>query len=309
MVALAAFDLDGKKLWKRDIVKDYGEFAFGWTFSSSPLLYDGRLYLQVLQRDVPARGRGFSDRVNESYLLALDPKTGKEIFRTLRPSRAKAESREAFTTPVPFSHDGRDELLVIGGDALSGHDPETGEELWRWGTWNPQREGHWRLVPSPVAGGGVILACAPKKEPIYAVKVGLRGDYSDNDEALAWTSIDPKVVSSDVPTPAFADGDFFVLNKDGKMLVRIHAGTGNIKWQQRIPRNAEYEASPLVADGKVYIINFSSRVVVYDAETGQQLSDIEMDRPRNDPTRSSIVAAHGQLFIRTTNKLFCIGKE
>ncbi len=304
---LVAYDLDGEEIWKRNIAEDYGEFAFQWTFSTSPLLYDGKLYLQVLQRDTAARGRGFKDKMNESYLLALDPKTGKEIFRTIRPSKAKAESREAFTTPTPFTHNGRDELLIVGGDALSGHDPNTGKELWRWGTWNPERIGHWRLVPSPVAGGGVILACAPKKEPIYAIRAGGEGQLSDDE--IAWTSVDPRVVSSDVPTPAFAYGDFFILNKDRKMLVRVDPEEGDIEWQTRIPGNEGFfEASPLVADGKIYIINSSARCMVYDAENGKLLGDVEMDEPQDDYVRSSIVAAQGQLFVRTTNKLFCIAK-
>ena len=66
-----------------------------------------------------------------------------------------AESLEAFTTPViaPTSDSGdKLQLLVAGGDALSGHEPGSGKELWRWGTWNPGKIGHWRLVPSPVAG-------------------------------------------------------------------------------------------------------------------------------------------------------------
>jgi hypothetical protein len=75
-----------------------------------------------------------------------------------------------FSTPRPFVHNGRAELLVVGGDAISGHEPTTGRELWRWGTWNPTRIGHWRHVPSPTAGGGVILACGPKDAPVYAVK-------------------------------------------------------------------------------------------------------------------------------------------
>lgn len=304
---LVAYDLDGKELWKRNIPDDYGDFAFLWTFSTSPLLYDGKLYLQVLQRDTAVKGRGFEDKVNHSYLLALDPKTGKEIFKAVRPSNAKKESREAFTTPTPFVNNGREELLVVGGDALSGHDPDTGKELWRWGTWNPERIGHWRLVPSPVAGGGVILACAPKKEPIYAIRAGGNGILSD--EAIAWTSVDPRVVSSDVPTPAFAYGDFFILNKDRKVMARVEPKSGAIKWQVRIPGNADYEASPTVADGKIYIINFKSRVVVLDAESGKKISEIVMDEPHDDAARSTIVAAQGQLFIRTPTKLFCIAKK
>jgi len=75
-----------------------------------------------------------------------------------------------FSTPRPFVHNGRAELLVVGGDAISVHEPTTGRELWRWGTWNPTGIGHWRHVPSPTAGGGVILACGPKDAPVYAVK-------------------------------------------------------------------------------------------------------------------------------------------
>ena len=66
--------------------------------------------------------------------------------------------------------------LIAGGDVLTGHDPQSGKEIWRWGTWNPNhKEQWWRLVPSPVVGKGVILVCAPKKAPIFAIKTGLKG--------------------------------------------------------------------------------------------------------------------------------------
>ncbi len=302
---LVAYNFAGEELWKRNIQVDYGTFAFNWTFSSSPLLYEGKLYLQVLQRDVPVSGRGYSDRPNESYLLAMDPKTGKTLWRQVRPSEAQAESREAFTSPVPFLANGRPELLVVGGDDLTGHDPDTGAELWRWGTWNPGRIGHWRLVPSPVASENVILVCAPKRDPIYAVKSGGNGQLSD--EALAWVSNDQRDLSSDVPTPAFYDGDFFILSDVRKRLSRVEPETGAVKWSLRTPGDAKYEASPLVADGKVYLINFVAEVAVVDANDGTLIEVIKMDEPRDDAVRSSISASQGQLFIRTTGKLFCIG--
>ncbi|MCP4194039.1 MAG: PQQ-binding-like beta-propeller repeat protein [Planctomycetaceae bacterium] len=303
---LVAFDFEGDPLWRRNLQKDYGDFTFLWTFSTSPLLYDGKLYMQVLQRDTAVDGRGFTDRKNDSYLLAVDPANGKTLWRQVRPSEARSESLEAFSTPVPFEHKGRKEVLVIGGDDVTGHDPETGKELWRWGTWNPDRIGHWRLVPSPVAGDGIILACAPKKDPIYAVNAGGEGRLKDDD--LAWVSRTNREISSDVPTPAFAEGDFFILSDVRNALSRVDPKSGKVHWSVSLPRGKKYEASPLVADGKVYLINFIGDVIVVDADSGKLISKISMDEPTDDdPVRSSIVAAHGQLFIRTSGKLYCIG--
>jgi len=219
-----------------------------------------------------------------------------------------AESREAFTTPIPWGDGGRKELLIVGGDVVTGHDPATGEELWRWGTWNPSRIGHWRQVVSPVAGAGVILVCAPKREPVYAIKAGRKGTLDDR--ALAWVSRDARDVSSDVPTPAFYDGDFFVLSDVRRALSRVEPATGRVKWTVATPGRTKYEASPLAADGKVYIVNFSGEVSVIDAANGKLLRTISMDAPKNgEVVRSSIVATYGQLFIRTTRKLYCIGKR
>lgn len=305
---MVAFDFAGTKLWSRNIEKDYGPFAFGWTFSTSPLLFENRLYLQVLQRDVPANGRGLTDRVNESYLLAMQPQTGETLWRQPRPSQAVAESRESFTTPIPFEARGRKELLVVGGDALTGHDPATGEELWRWGTWNPTRIKSWRLVPSPVANEEVILVCAPKHDPIYAIKTGGNGLLGD--DAIAWTSKkNVRKVSSDVPTPAYYEGDFFVLSDVRKTLSRVEPKTGNVKWSVPTPGTSKYEASPLAADGKIYLLNQVAEVAVLNAENGDRLNRIAMGGPRDEPVRSSIIAAGGHLFLRTNTKLYCIGPK
>jgi len=305
---LAAFDCaTGNKLWARNLQKEQGEFAFQWTFSTSPLLYGGKLYMQVLQRDVPVGGRGLRDKPNESYLLALNPETGEQLWRVVRPSEAVAESREAFSTPVPFEQNGRREILMAGGDCLSGADPETGKELWRWGTWNPTKIGHWRLVPSPVAGGGVVLACAPKGDPIYAVKTGGSGTLDDS--GLAWKSERQSKVSSDVPTPAFYDGDFFVLSDVRKGLSRVEPKTGKIKWTVETPGRSKYEASPSVADGKVYLINFVGDVVIVDAAKGDVLKAVAMGDEGDNNTRSSVAISQGQLFIRTNKRLYCVGKK
>ncbi len=304
---LVTYDFAGKKLWGRNIQKELGSFAFQWTFSTSPLLFEGKLYLQVLQRDTAVRGSGFTDKKNESYLLAMDTATGKTLWRHVRPSEAQAESLEAFRTPIPYTAGGRKELLIVGGDDLTGHDPDSGKELWRWGTWNPGRIGHWRLVPSPVVGEEVILVCAPKRDPIYAIKAGGSGKL--NDDAIAWTSKETRDLSSDVPTPAFSDGDFFILSDVRKSLSRVDPKSGKTKWMLRTPGTYKYEASPLVADGKVYIVNFVGDVIVVNAEDGKIISENWMDKPSDDPVRSGVIASQGQLFIRVNQKLFCIGKK
>jgi outer membrane protein assembly factor BamB len=301
---LVAFDFSGQKLWRRNLQKDYGEFAFQWTYSSSPVLFEGRLYMQVLQRDTQVNGRGAKPSGIESYLLSLDPETGKTQWQHFRKADAVAESLEAFATPMPFVQNGRKELLVAGGDCLTGHDLQTGKEIWRWGTWNPAKVASWRLVVSPVAGDGVVLACAPKKNPVYAVKAGGTGVLNEAD--LLWKS-EPKEVSSDVPTPLFFEGDFFVLSDGAKTLSRIEPKTGKVKWSVRTPGSAKFEASPTGADGKIYCVNMNGDVLVANSTDGSALSFIPMGEPGENNTRSTVVVSQGQVFVRTDSKLYCVG--
>lgn len=302
---LAAYDFAGKQIWARNLQKDYGDFCFGWTFSSTPLLYDGRLYMQILQRDIPVSGRGRPD--SPSYLLALDPATGKELWRAMRPSPARMESREAFTSPVPYEHGGRRQILLSGGDMLSGHDPTDGRELWRWGTWN---NGHirpdYRTVPSPVGGAGVVLGCGPKKEPVFAIRADSNGDVSET--GVAWKS-EPRssTVTSDVPTPLFYRGKFYVASDLMKAISCVDPADGRVIWSTPLDVRAACWASPTGADGKIYLLSLRGDAHVLDAASGQLLATNPM-APDETEIRSCIVPARGNLFIRTNSRLYCIGK-
>jgi outer membrane protein assembly factor BamB len=299
---LLCLNLDGTELWSRNIQDDYGQFAFLWTFSSSPMLFQGRLYLQVLQRDKPVSGRGQPDGPNDSYLLALDPKTGKELWRQIRPSDALQESREAFSSPIPFTNGNRSEILISGADCITGHDPATGVELWRWGTWNPTRITHWRLVPSPVTGGGVILACAPKGAPVYALKAGGRGTLPNH--AVAWQS-EAREVSSDVSTPLFYKDRFYVLNGNRKTLSCVEPATGRVIWTGDLDSRPVFESSPTAADDKIYFMNHAGEAFVVAAgDTFDLLHRVSMGDRDDHAVRSSISIASGSLFIRTDRKLY-----
>ena len=315
---LVAFDVAGRKLWERNI----GPFAFQWTFSSSPLLHDGRLVMQVLQRDVAVRGRG-KPAGNESFLLAIDPATGKDLWRSIRPSDAVAESREAFSTPLPFTHNGRQELVVIGGDRISGHDPANGRELWSWGTWNPNRIGHWRLVPSPTAGAGVILACGPKGAPVYAVKAGGSGTLSTRnlawqshvqpveDSAEAAPSTGERDVTTDVPSPLYYGERFYILNGTKRKLYCLNPADGAIVWSGDLGGRSVFQCSPTAADGKIYMMNFDGDVFVVQAggNAFKLLHKVNFKDEGDDTRlRSSIAISQGNLYVRTGTKLYCLGK-
>lgn len=300
---LVAYDFGGNQLWKRNIQKDHGDFSFLWTFSTSPALHGGKLYMQVLQRNSPVRGKGSNNA--ESYILAVNPATGKDIWKHVRPSNANSESLEAFSTPVFHEVDGKTEMLIVGGDVITGHDPETGAEIWRWGTWNPRRIGHWRLVPSAVAGGGVALASAPKGEPIFAVKLGNKGTLSKED--IAWDTDKVRELTSDVPTPAYAYNDFFVLSDVRNYISRVDAKTGKVKWTTELPRTKKWRASPTVADDKIYIINHGGTMLVLDTATGNIIHEQEFAEGNQDGIRSGISIADGKFFIRTNSHLICAG--
>lgn len=297
---LVSYSLDGKEQWRRNIQKDYGDFCFQWTFSSSPTLHEGRLYLPVLQRNEKVHGRGKPD--SPSYLLCMDPSTGKTIWRHYRSSKAKKESLESFGTIIP--HEG--ELIVAGGDVLTGHDPSTGKEIWRWGTWNPNhKQEWWRLVPSPVVGSGVVLACAPKKAPVFAAKLGLQGSH-EGKSGLAWDTSENETLTSDVPTPLYYAGKFFILSDLRKSLSRVDPKTGNIEWSITLPGKYKWRSSPTAGDGKIYTMNHNAEVLVVSAKDGEVLHLAKMGGTYDDNTRSSIAIAGSQLFIRTNENLYCI---
>jgi len=302
---LVAYDLAGQRRWARNLQKELGDFAFQWTFGASPTLFAGRLFLPVLQRDRPTDGAPSADPI-ASFLLALDPATGKTLFQVTRPAPAQMESLESYASIIPCNADGRAELLVVGGDVLTAHDPATGAELWRWGTWNEgHREKWWRIVPSPVVGAGRVLVCAPKRAPVYALELG--GSGQRGDEALAWKSAGrPNPVSSDVPTPLFYRGRFFVLSESG-VLSRVEPATGKVEWSTELPEREPWEASPTGADGRVWCVSHTGLVTGVDAESGAIRVLGAMGEEDEGPTRSSLAAAHGALFLRTSGRLLCIG--
>jgi outer membrane protein assembly factor BamB len=300
---LAAFDFSGKPLWSRDLAKDYGKFSINWLYGSSPLLYRDKLYVEVLQANpVPS---GYPQAVDdkpqrESFLLCLDPATGKNLWRQIRASDAVSEAQEAYTTPIPCEKGNHSEVIVVGANYVSAHDSATGAELWRCAGLNDRHEMFWRIVPSPVIAGSMIIACGPKRDPVLGIQDGGHGLVTDTH--LAWKF---KEYTADCVTPLFYKDKLFVLDGDRQMMTCLDPKTGQKKWQGNLGVHDIFRASPTGADDKIYCLSEAGTVVVLSA--GDEFKILSTISTGESPVRASIAAAHGELFIRTARNLYCVG--
>ena len=301
---VVCYDMTGKEIWTRNIPKDHGDFTFLHGYSSTPLLYKEKLYMQVLRRDRPeAKGGKAADPKYDSYLLCMNWNTGKDIFKAPRKSDAKDGECESYSSPVLYERPGRTEILISGSLWISGHDPETGKEYWHWGTLTPVITGNVRSVSEPVANNDFIFAAGPRKRPVFAVKAGGNGDLSK--EGLAWEFKDHDCA---VPSPTLYDNYLYLLDDDKKKMSCVEPSTGHVKWSGTlsVPEDlAGFSSSPAAGDGKIYCMNERGNVVILSSQEYKVLCRVNLDEGF---TASSPVIAQGHVFFRTAKKLYCIGK-
>ena len=301
---LAAFDFSGKQIWARNLGKDFGRFSIMWLYGCSPMLYQNKLYVQVLQREPipPDYTHAIDDKPHrDSYLLCIDPKTGKDLWRHIRPTTADKESNESYATPIPCEGKKGAEILVVGGNCITAHNAKTGAELWRCGGLNAKNGPWMRTVPSPVVAGEMVFACAPKKEPVFAIRDGGTGDVTAT--RVAWQFDEHP---SDCVTPLIYQKKLFVFDGDRQVMTCLDPQTGKKFWDVNVGVRETFRASPTGADGKIYCFSENSTAVVLNAADGKVLSTIKMGE---GPTHSTIAVSQGCLFVRTAQNLYCIGKK
>lgn len=290
---VTAFDFDGKEVWKHNLQKEYGNFGLNWGYGSSPLLFEGKVIIEVLH------GNNTDD---PSYLVAFDAASGKVAWRKERPTDAERESPDAYTTPAVLTVGGKKQIVVSGGDYVTGHDPETGEELWRAGGLNPGKSPNFRIVGSPVVSDGMIFA-PTRQKPLLALRAGGQGDVTQSHLAWKWD----ETGGPDVPTP-ISDGKYFYMVADNGLMTCLDAKTGaKFYGPERLNVGATITASPLLADGKLYITGENAITVVLAA--GPELKPLATNDLDGTFTMSSIAVSGQQLFFRTSTHLYCIGNS
>ena len=287
---LKAFDFKGKELWARDIQKDYGAFGLNWGYASSPLLHGGDLFVQVLH------GMKTDD---PSYILRIDGKTGKTEWRVERPTNAIRESPDSYTTPALLQHGKTTEIVITGGDVVTGHDPATGKELWRVDGLNPKNNPFNRIIASPLVVGEIVIA-PTRERPMLAIKAGGRGDVTNTHKLWSFDN------GPDVPTPV-SDGKLLYSVTDKGVAYALDVRTGNVVYGPERLKTDNYSASPVLAEGKIYITSENEGMTsVY--RSGPKF-ELLSENPLNDYCLSSPAISEGQIFIRTTGHLWAIGQR
>jgi outer membrane protein assembly factor BamB len=285
---LKGFDFAGKELWMRDIQKDYGKFGLNFGYGSSPLLHEDSLYVQVLH------GMKTTD---PCYLLRIDKKTGKTVWRVERPTQATRESPDSYRTPALVNSGGRVEIVVADGDGVTGHDPATGKELWRSRGLNPTNNTANRVIASVVVSGDMIYVPS-RVRPLIAFRAGGSGDVSQSHQVWSFNN------GPDVPTPV-TDGTYFYSVNDRGIVWCLDAKTGQeIYGSQRI-KAATYSSSPVLADGKIYATSEDGVTTVFRA--GPKF-EVLAENDLAGYTLSSPAISDGHIFLRTTQFLYSIGK-
>ena len=283
--SLRGFDFAGRETWARDLRQDYGPFGLNFGYASSPVLYEDSIYVQVL-RATPAN--------DPPYVLRIDKATGKTLWKAEFPV-ASLKAAESYSTPTVLRHGKTAELVVNGSDQVTGHDLATGRELWRVAGLSPE-ERPSRIASSPVVADGVIYAPAAFR-PLVALRAGGRGDIAASHQL--WSSRN----GPDIPSPV-TDGKYFYVVNDKGIVRCLDAKTGKEVWGPERLKPGNYSSSPVLADGRVYVVSEEGVTTVLKA--GPQF-EILAENSLNDSCLSSPAVSGGQILIRTAQHLYCIG--
>jgi outer membrane protein assembly factor BamB len=229
----------------------------------------------------------------------LDKKSGKTLWKVDRPTDAKHESPDSYSTPTLVRVEGKTQLVVSGGDYVTGHDLDTGREIWRMGGFNPNQERFYRTIASSLVSGGIVYTTSTRGKPFIAFRAGGQGDITSTN--LVWKND----LGSDVPTPT-TDGKRIYVVSDRGVMVCLDAKTGKVLWDRQRIEPGTYSASPLLADGKLYVTNEDGATTVMNA--GDEFKVLAVNRV-NGHTLASPVAVGDEILLRTADYLYCLANK
>ncbi|WP_254512155.1 PQQ-binding-like beta-propeller repeat protein [Anatilimnocola floriformis] len=273
----AALDLkSGNVLWTKVLKVDEITGPGG-----SPVLYKNLVIIAC-------------DGTDLQYVIALDKRTGQEVWRTPRPKITVADNKlkRAFSTPLLITFAGREQLISPGAQWVCSYDPATGKELWRAN----MGEGTHAIVPRPVYQDGLVYVCTGYMKPeLWAIKVDGEGDVTDSH--LEWST------QSQIPelsSPLVAGGEIYFVSSKG-VATCLDAKTGDEIWRHRLGGN--FASSPLLADDKLYFVSMEG--VTHVLRPGRKFESLATNQLFGQVQASPAMYGNA-LLIRTQSQLVCL---
>jgi len=284
-----AYDFDGGLRWSVDLGRvDMGAYdipAFEWGPASSPVIWNGMVIVQC-------------DTQDDSFLLALNAETGETVWKTDR------QELPSWGTPTIVTTSAGPELITNASNFVRGYDPKTGRELWKLG-------GSSKITaPTPIFTGALHIVASGRapERPVFAVKPGARGDLTlakdvTENAAVAWSKT---ARGSYMPTPLFYRGLVYVLANNG-VFDAYEAETGKEIYRQRLPLvGSGYSASPVAADGKIYLSNEDGEMLIVEA--GASFKHIATNSI-GEMLMATPALSDGVMYVRGVSTLFAITRR
>ncbi|PYR76317.1 MAG: hypothetical protein DMF86_12695 [Acidobacteria bacterium] len=283
-----AYDVNGNFRWRVDVGRvNMGAYdipTYEWGPASSPIIWNGLVILQC-------------DTQTDSFLLALDAETGETLWTTPR------EELPSWGTPTVVMTPGGPQLVTNASNFIRGYDPKTGKELWRLG-------GSSKITaPTPVFGDGLIVVVSGRgpERPIFVVRPEAHGDVTlaqgkTSSDAIVWSRTGR---GSYMPTPLIYGGLLYVLANNG-VFDAYDLKTGEEIYRQRLATIGDgYSASPVAADGKIYLSNEDGDMTVVSA--GREFRAVATNS-MGELLMATPALSGGVMYVRTQHTLFAIGR-
>jgi outer membrane protein assembly factor BamB len=265
----------------------FGEDTLWWDLGTSPVLTDSLVIVACVQS-------------GPSYVAAFDKRDGQLVWKQDRMFPAPEESSQSYSTPVPATENGKQTLIVAGADNVTSHALDDGRELWRFGGLNPNGERFFRSIASPVVTSDLVLVPYARGTTMTAIRLGGQGDVTES--RLAWFRDD---MATDVPTAAVREDRAYLCSDRGAVQC-LDVASGETVWQMELPRSrTTFSASPMLAGDYLYLVNEDGTTYVVDvAQEGKLVATNEL----NEPTVATPVLVDNQIYLQTSEHLYCLGK-
>ena len=270
---LYCYDLNGKLVWEKQFPPMRMRLGFGEGVAA--VLEGDTLYLKF-------------DQEEGSYMLALDKRTGKELWRVPR------DEVSSWSPPLVVTHNGRKQVVVSATNKVRSYDPATVKVVWECagvGT---------KVITAPVSAGGIVYVMSGHRDPnLLAIRLGREGDLTGTD-AIAWTN---NRGNSYTASPVLHDNKLYFVTDSG-MLSCLNASTGEVYYRQRLPRPYNFKASPVGANGKLYLATEEGDVVV--VRMGEKYEVLATNTLTDHVFIATPAIAGGSLYLRSQEALYCI---